>query len=71
MSGLIRDCWEDDTLIIAKGMGNFETISEYDAGRPVIYVMKVKCRSMAEAVLRNVGQYTAFIGGEHGEERLL
>ena len=52
--------------IIAKGMGNYETISEFDRERPVVYVMNVKCSSVAEALGRRVGEYIAITGEEHG-----
>jgi uncharacterized protein with ATP-grasp and redox domains len=64
MSGIVRECWEDGSLVIAKGMGNYETMSEFDRDRPVVYVMRVKCQSVAEALGRNVGEYIAAIAGE-------
>jgi len=66
MSGVVRECWEDSSLIIAKGMGNYETISEFHGERPVVYVMKVKCGSVAESLNRRVGEYIAIAGGGHG-----
>lgn len=66
MSGVVRECWEDGSLVIAKGMGNYETISEFDRGRPVVYVMRVKCESVAEALKRRVGEYIAIAGEENG-----
>ena len=65
---VVHACWDDDrhTLIIAKGMGNYETISEFDGERPVVYVMNVKCVSVAEALNRRVGEYIAIMGEEHG-----
>jgi len=66
MSGVVRECWEDSSLIIAKGMGNYETISEFHGERPVVYVMKVKCGSVAESLNRSVGEYIAIAGGGHG-----
>ncbi|OPY68101.1 MAG: hypothetical protein A4E57_01942 [Syntrophorhabdaceae bacterium PtaU1.Bin034] len=66
MSGRIRECWEDGSLVIAKGMGNYETISEYGGERPVVHIMKVKCRSVAETLGREIGDYIAIPGGDHG-----
>jgi uncharacterized protein with ATP-grasp and redox domains len=66
MSGVVRECWEDGSCLIAKGMGNYETISEYDGERPIIHIMKVKCATVAEAVGRKVGEYIAIVGGDHG-----
>lgn len=71
--GKLAELWQGNGVVIAKGMGNYETMSEFNNIRPVIHVMKVKCSTVAESVGRKVGQYIAMIGGEgHGkEERLL
>ncbi len=37
------------SLIISKGMANYETMSEYDF-RPIAYLLKTKCDSVAEAL---------------------
>ena len=66
LQGLVRDLWESDALVIAKGMGNYETISEFDGGRRLVHILKVKCESVAEALGRKVGEHTAFIGGDYG-----
>ena len=66
MAGTIKALWESDALVIAKGMGNYEAISEFHDGRPVIYNLKVKCKTVAEALGRNVGEHTSFIGGVYG-----
>ena len=66
MAGAIKDLWESDALVIAKGMANYEAISEFHDERPVIYNLKVKCRTVAEALGRNVGEHTSFIGGVYG-----
>jgi len=66
MSGRVLECWEDGSLVIAKGMGNYETISEFDMERPVVYIMKVKCSSVAETLGRKIGEYIACAGGDHG-----
>jgi uncharacterized protein with ATP-grasp and redox domains len=44
--------FDKDWLVIAKGMGNFETISEFDsrlAGR-LIYILRAKCEPVASAL---------------------
>lgn len=72
LGGKIMELWDGDGIIIAKGMGNYETISEFHKERPVIYIMRVKCPTVAHAVGRNVGQYIAIIGGgEDGSEKRL
>ncbi|MFZ3060580.1 MAG: ARMT1-like domain-containing protein [Candidatus Methanoperedens sp.] len=37
------------SLIISKGMANYETMSEYDF-KPIAYLLKTKCESVAEAL---------------------
>ena len=66
MAGTIKALWESDALVIAKGMGNYEAISEFHDERPVIYNLKVKCRTVAEALGRDVGEHISFIGGVYG-----
>lgn len=72
LSGKVKELWEGDGIVIAKGMGNYETISEFNVERSVIHIMKVKCPTVAHAVDKNVGQYIAIIGGgEYGNEKRL
>ena len=74
MKGKIKDLWEGNGIVIAKGMGNYETISEYHAERPVIHIMKVKCPTVGDALRKEVGIHIAILlGGEHdgNKERLL
>ena len=37
------------SIIISKGMANYETMSEYDF-KPIAYLLKTKCDSVAEAM---------------------
>ncbi len=37
------------SLVISKGMANYETMSEYDF-KPIAYLLKTKCESVAEAM---------------------
>lgn len=67
MSPQVRGLWESDALVIAKGMGNYETISEFDHERSVVYIMKLKCHAVAESVNGSIGDYTAILGGDHGQ----
>ncbi len=62
----VRELWESDALVIAKGMANYETISEFHDDRHVVYILKVKCRTVAEALDRAVGEHTSFTGGAYG-----
>lgn len=46
------------SLIIAKGMANYEMLSEYSF-KPVAYLMRVKCVPVGEAVGARVGDFIA------------
>jgi uncharacterized protein with ATP-grasp and redox domains len=46
------------SLIIAKGMANYEMLSEYPF-KPVAYLMRVKCAPVAESVGAHVGDFIA------------
>jgi damage-control phosphatase, subfamily I len=60
MKGKIKDLWENkDSAVIAKGMGNYETMSEYHGERPVIHIMKIKCPVVSKAVHQEIGTYVA------------
>jgi len=57
LSAAIRDC----TLIIAKGMANFESLSLYSDLPPVAYLMSVKCGVVGEMVGMPVGSMVALL----------
>ncbi|MCX7966476.1 MAG: ARMT1-like domain-containing protein [Syntrophorhabdaceae bacterium] len=59
--GRIKEFWDGDAIIIAKGMGNYETISEFKDGRKVIHIMKVKCSAVSEAISHPEGTYVALV----------
>ena len=60
MKGKIKDLWEKgDAAVIAKGMGNYETMSEYHGERSVIHIMKVKCPAVSRAVGQDIGTHIA------------
>jgi len=54
----LRDMLPHASLIIAKGMANYEMLSEY-AFKPVAYLMRVKCAPVAESVGARVGDFIA------------
>jgi uncharacterized protein with ATP-grasp and redox domains len=41
---------EQCTLVIAKGMANYESLTELTGGPPVAYLMAVKCETIAESI---------------------
>ncbi len=60
ISGEVERLWKTGAPVIAKGMGNYETISEFDGERPVTYIMKIKCPAVSEEVGLGVGTYTVY-----------
>jgi len=59
IAGEVERLWNGGGPVIAKGMGNYETISEFDGERSVIYIMKIKCPAVAERLGHNIGTYIA------------
>ena len=51
----LRDAIDNCTIIIAKGMANFESISEMDDLPPVAYLLAAKCRPVADELGVPVG----------------
>jgi uncharacterized protein with ATP-grasp and redox domains len=64
LNGTVKALWESDAVVIAKGMGNYETISKFHNERPVLYIMKAKCPAVAYAIGQDEGTYIALTGGE-------
>ena len=46
----LREALDRSSLIIAKGMANYEALTEHDGLPPVGYLMAVKCPTIAESV---------------------
>ncbi|QYZ78816.1 DUF89 family protein [Methanofollis formosanus] len=46
----LLDALDRCTLVIAKGMANYESLTEYDDFPPVAHLMAVKCETIAEMV---------------------
>jgi len=59
MKGKVKELWKSKATVIAKGMGNYETLTEHNAGRPVVYIMKVKCPAVSQSVGYEKGTYIA------------
>jgi len=58
VSAELRDILPRASLIIAKGMANYEMLSEYPF-KPVAYLMRVKCAPVAQSVGAHVGDFIA------------
>ncbi len=54
----LKQALSNASLIVAKGMANFEMLSECDF-RPIAYLMRVKCKPVADAVGAQVGNFVA------------
>ena len=48
------ELFEYADLVISKGMGNYETLSDVD--RPIFYLLKAKCDLVAEHIGVSVGE---------------
>ncbi len=46
----LREALQSATLIISKGMANYESFSEFAIPCPVAYLMSVKCQPVADAI---------------------
>ena len=58
---LLKFLWDEEYLVIAKGMGNYEMISEFEdqlKGR-LIYIFRAKCIPVAESVGVSQGELVA------------
>jgi uncharacterized protein with ATP-grasp and redox domains len=58
ISAELREILHRASLIVAKGMANYEMLSEYPF-KPVAYLMRVKCAPVAESVGAHVGDFIA------------
>jgi damage-control phosphatase, subfamily I len=58
----LRGALDRCTLVIAKGMANYEALTEEDGLPPVAYLMAVKCPTIAESVGAPEGALVAMLG---------
>ncbi|RLG35791.1 hypothetical protein DRN98_00430 [Methanosarcinales archaeon] len=66
--GFLEHLWNEDYLVIAKGMGNYEVISEFEtelSGR-LIYILRAKCAPVADSIGVNQGNLVAMLVNEGG-----
>lgn len=54
-----RQVFNSADIIISKGMGNYETLSELDLGGRCFYILRAKCRPVAESLGVEKGSYVA------------
>ncbi len=47
-------------LVIAKGMAHYETLSEYDLGKPIAFLLKAKCKPVADSLGVKVNDNIAY-----------
>ena len=45
-----KELFSSAELIVAKGMGNFESLTEFDPSCPTVHIMRTKCNPVAEHV---------------------
>lgn len=56
-SSPLMDAFNQSDLILSKGTGNFEALQEEVNQKPVIYMLKVKCRPISERVGVEIGTF--------------
>lgn len=54
-----KQVFKDAELIIAKGMGNYETLTEIKCEKPVLYLLKAKCEPVADSLGVKEGSFIA------------
>ncbi len=57
-----RRILQNANLIIAKGMANYETLTEYELNPPILYLLTAKCTPVAEDLGINKGSPVALMG---------
>ena len=57
---LINEIEECD-FIIAKGMGNYESLTEFKLNKPVFFVLKAKCKVVADSLRVPLGANVAVL----------
>jgi uncharacterized protein with ATP-grasp and redox domains len=45
-----KELFSSAELIVAKGMGNFESLTEFEPSCPIVHIMRTKCNPVAEHV---------------------
>jgi hypothetical protein len=56
-----RDRFERADLVVAKGMGNYETLSELPESGKFFYILRAKCGPVARSLGVNVDDYVAML----------
>jgi len=57
----LRRRFERANLVVAKGMGNYETLSEMPESGKFFYILRAKCRPVARSLGVNVDDYVAML----------
>lgn len=51
------DLFKESDLLIAKGTGNYEALKGEVEGKPIIYMLKIKCKPIALNIGVNIGSF--------------
>jgi uncharacterized protein with ATP-grasp and redox domains len=54
---ILDDAYSQSDLVIAKGVFNFEALHGEVSGRPIIYMLKMKCRPLSEKNNVDIGSF--------------
>jgi len=68
LPGPVAAAMDHSTLIIAKGMANYESLTEISVNRPIAYLMAVKCDTIAESIGVPRGSLIAMLSRDAGEQ---
>jgi len=53
----VKKAVENATLIIAKGLANYESITEYTFNKPIAFLMMIKCDAVGRHITETSGRY--------------
>ena len=56
-SPLLEETYKKSDLVISKGVFNFEALYGEDLEKPVIYILKIKCKSLSQENNVDVGDF--------------
>jgi damage-control phosphatase, subfamily I len=61
--GKLARLFEESDLVISKGTGNFEVFKGYGKGKPVLFLLKAKCRPVSQEAQTPEGEFVVRLEG--------
>jgi len=53
----VKKAVEEATLLIAKGLANYESMTEYEFNKPIAYLMMIKCDAVGRHITETSGRF--------------